>query len=162
MPRKPRLNLHPGASGEIIDMPMRNPHRAKRVFQIILLLILSVTVVVRTCDLRRGELKTVQHRIEWDQAQQHVGEHKTVLGPVVSANYVDHVKGKPTFLDIGRPYPQEPRFNVVIWGEYRHNFSRPPEEMYRGKIIQVKGRVAEHRGVPQIIVQAPDAIEIIE
>ena len=43
-----------------------------------------------------------------------VGTSQCVCGPVVSSNYATGSKNKPTFLNIGRPYPQD-RFTVVIW-----------------------------------------------
>ncbi len=132
----------------------------KRIGQFSVLAILSLAVYARTC---RVEV-TVPSGVEvigWDEAGDFIGEYRKVKGPVVRATYASHVAGKPTFLDIGRPFPQTPRFNVVIWGDYRDNFPIPPEEKYRGQLIEVRGRIREHEGTPQIIVQQPEAISII-
>ncbi len=67
-------------------------------------------------------------------------------------------RGSPTFLDIGRPYPDPRRFTVVIWGENRSRFSAPPDQFYADKTICVTGAIELYRGSPQIIVSSPGQI----
>jgi hypothetical protein len=68
--------------------------------------------------------------ISWNAALSHIGETLTVEGPVVSAHYASDSNGKPTFLNVGKDYPDPGRFTVVIWGEDRGRFSSPPEGTY--------------------------------
>ncbi|MEA1872262.1 MAG: hypothetical protein U9M91_02580 [Chloroflexota bacterium] len=96
--------------------------------------------------------------ISWDEAKNHIGERTIVYGPVVDTNYASGSSGKPTFLNMGNPYPDPDRFTVVIWGENRGKFSQPPEDYYDGKTIYVSGLIDSYEGVPQIEVTSPAQI----
>jgi hypothetical protein len=39
------------------------------------------------------------------EAKEHIGEQATVCGKVASARYAATTRGKPTFLDLDKPYP---------------------------------------------------------
>jgi hypothetical protein len=84
----------------------------------------------------------------------------TISGPVVSATWAVNSKGKPTFLNIGKRYPDPERFTVIIWGQSRDNFPEPPEDYYLGKTICITGRVTSYNGIPEIIVNTPDQITV--
>lgn len=94
------------------------------------------------------------------EAADHVGERATVCGPVASTAYLPRVRGQPTFLNLGKPYPDQ-LFTVVIWDRYRPRFGEP-EKRYAGKEICVSGRIEEHEGTPQIEARAPAWIEVCE
>lgn len=83
-----------------------------------------------------------------------------MCGPVVDGVYASESRGKPTFLNIGLPYPEAGRFTVLIWGGDRDRFPEPPEELYFAKIICVSGQIEIYRGVAEIIVTAPEQIEV--
>lgn len=97
--------------------------------------------------------------ISWSDASAHVGEMTIVVGPVVGTTFASSSNGQPTFLNIGRDYPDPGRFTVVIWGESRASFSTPPEDAYRGKTICVTGEIDTYQGIPQIVVSSPSQIE---
>jgi DNA/RNA endonuclease YhcR with UshA esterase domain len=97
--------------------------------------------------------------ISWDQASSYIGQRMTVYGPVASTNYAARSNGQPTFLNLGRPYPEQ-GFTVVIWGRDRSKFPSAPEKYYAGKTVHVTGLVEEYRGVPEIIVTDPGQIEV--
>jgi len=99
-----------------------------------------------------------QKKIPSSQAAQHVGEHATVCGTVASSRYVSTSRSKPTFLNFGKPYPQE-EFTVVIWSDDRPKFGHP-EEAYLHKNICVTGDITSYRGTPQIIARTPDQIQV--
>jgi hypothetical protein len=40
-------------------------------------------------------------------ATSHIGQPATVCGEVASTKYDSHVRSRPTFLDFGKPYPDE-------------------------------------------------------
>ena len=96
--------------------------------------------------------------ISWQDAAKHAGSTATVEGPVVGTEYASSSNGKPTFLNVGKPYPDPARFTVVIWGEDRGAFPKAPESLYKGKDICVSGVVQMYRGSPQIVVDSPDHI----
>jgi DNA/RNA endonuclease YhcR with UshA esterase domain len=90
-------------------------------------------------------------------AHKYIGMEKTVCGTVASANYAIRTKGRPTFLNLDQPYPNQ-IFTVVIWGSDRNKFKNPPETFFRGKTICVTGIIEDYRGKPEIIVRGPDQI----
>jgi DNA/RNA endonuclease YhcR with UshA esterase domain len=91
------------------------------------------------------------------EAKAHIGETATVCGTVASARYAAQSRGRPTFLNLDAPYPNQV-FTVVIWGDARLNFPEPPEAAYRRKRICVTGLIETYRGVPQIVVRTPATI----
>jgi len=97
--------------------------------------------------------------VPWYEARDHISERTTVSGPIVDTHWASGSKGKPTFLNIGKPYPDPNRFTVVIWIDYRANFPQSPEKYYLGKTIFVTGLITEYKGIPQIEVKTPDQIE---
>ena len=107
-----------------------------------------------------GNLITSKSEISWSNASAYTGERVTVVGPVISATYASSSKGRPTFLNIGKGYPDSGRFTVLIWGEDRGNFSSAPEIMYRGETIAVTGLIILYQGVPEIEVTSPSQIQI--
>lgn len=86
-------------------------------------------------------------------AARHVGETRTVCGEVASARYLADRRGRPTFLNLGRAFPEQP-FTVVIWGSDRAAFGRP-EERLAGRQVCVSGMIELYRDVPQIVVRTP-------
>jgi hypothetical protein len=100
-------------------------------------------------------------RITALEAADHVGETAEVCGRVASAAHIGSVKGEPTFLNLERPYPDQP-FTVVIWGSTRGQFDGRPERMFDGKQICVTGEIGRHRGKPQIVVDDPGQIVLVE
>ena len=98
--------------------------------------------------------------ISWDEAKYHKGERTTVYGPVVDTYWASGSKGKPTFLNIGKPYPNPDRFVVVIWIDNRGNFPSSPEDYYIGKNIYITGLIQPYNGIPQI--EATDSSQIQE
>jgi len=98
--------------------------------------------------------------ISWEQANKYVGEQVIVCGPVVDGVYAQESRGKPTFLNVGLPYPEAGRLTILIWGDDRSLFSVPPEELYVNKTICVKGQIELYRGVAEIVVEQPEQIQM--
>ena len=95
-------------------------------------------------------------KIPSSQAGQHIGETATVCGIVASTRYLSTSRSKPTFLNLGKPYPNED-FTVVIWPDDRPKFGRP-EDTYLHKNICATGEISSYRGIPQIIARSPSQI----
>jgi micrococcal nuclease len=119
----------------------------------------AVVITVKPPDGNDKGKKLPSGAISWDKAKNHIGERTTVCGPVVSATWASGSKGKPTFLNIGKPYPDPDRFTVIIWEQYRSNFPQPPEAYYRGKTICVTGLIIPYKGIPEIEVKTPEQIK---
>ncbi len=97
-------------------------------------------------------------RLTAAEAKYHIGEQAIVCGRVVSTRYAATTRGKPTFLNLDKPYPSQV-FAVLIWGENRVKFETP-EEQYRGRQICVTGRITEYRKTPEIVLSDPQSIEV--
>ncbi len=76
-----------------------------------------------------------------------------VKARVARVYYASNTRGRPTFIDLGNPYPSRNRVTVVIWGEDRVNFPYAPERMFKpGQVICAQGAASMYSGAPQIQV----------
>lgn len=91
------------------------------------------------------------------EAAARIGDRALVCGRVASATYAAAIGGRPTYLNFGRPYPNQD-FTVVIWGRHRAKFGRP-EAYYLDREICVAGRIQAHEGTPRIEATEPIQIE---
>jgi DNA/RNA endonuclease YhcR with UshA esterase domain len=112
-----------------------------------------------TPTLTTAPTETVSCDIQWNEAEYHIGEYKTVCGPVVDTHYASTSSGQPTFLNLGKAYPNPDRFTVVIWGDDRDSFPGPPEDYYYGKHIAVTGLIQEYEGSAEVFVSGPSQIQ---
>jgi len=106
-----------------------------------------------------GEKELPSNAISWNEAKYHIGDRTTVCGTVVDTHWASGSSGKPTFLNIGKSYPDPDRFTVVIWIDCRANFPQAPEAYYLGKTICITGLITEYEGVAQIEVCYPSQIQ---
>jgi hypothetical protein len=100
--------------------------------------------------------------IQWGDAINHVGEQGTVCGPVLDSNYASSSNGQPTFLNLGKSYPDPDRFTVLIWGSNRGKFSPPPEKAYAGRTICATGLIQSYAGAAEIEAKAPGDIKVVQ
>jgi len=105
-----------------------------------------------------GKLKSDQNvpEISWEEAGNYYGQKVWVRGRVVAANNT----GRVCFLNFHRNWRRY--FTVVIFASAFDRFPAPPEKYYLGKEIRVIGEIKEYEGKPEIIVESPEQIEIIE
>jgi DNA/RNA endonuclease YhcR with UshA esterase domain len=92
-----------------------------------------------------------------EDAAGHVGETATVCGIVASVKFAPSSPAQPTFLDLGKPYP-DPAFTAVIFGDDRAKFGTP-EKSLQGKRICVTGGIRLYHGKPEIILNDPSQLE---
>ncbi|HEU4387116.1 MAG TPA: DNA-binding protein, partial [Blastocatellia bacterium] len=92
-------------------------------------------------------------------AVKYVGKSAAVCGLVASAAYAVANLGTPTYLNLDKPYPNQP-FTVIIWGEKRNKFPTPPETAYNGKRICVTGTITAYHEQPQMVITGPSQIKI--
>jgi hypothetical protein len=88
-----------------------------------------------------------------EEAVHHVGETATVCGLVVSATYLPRAPQSPTFLDLGKPFPNQ-IFSAIIFGSDRSKFGALETSM-RDKTVCVTGEIFLYEGKPKIIVHDP-------
>ena len=72
-----------------------------------------------------------------DEAASHVGEIATVCGMIASTTYAAQAPMAPTFIDIGKPYPNQV-FSAIIFDNDRPK-SGLPESSLRNKSVCVTG-----------------------
>jgi DNA/RNA endonuclease YhcR with UshA esterase domain len=120
---------------------------------------MAVPCVLAICALVVVSVAASAQIITASQAAEHVGEEQTVCGVVASAKYAESSNGKPTFLNLDRPYPRHV-FTALIWGEDRPRFSEPPERAFKDRSVCVSGWISSYRGHPQIVVRDPAAISV--
>ena len=102
---------------------------------------------------------TSSSEIQWDEARYHIGENVIVCGLVADTDYAFGASGKPTFLNIGKPYPDPERLIVIIYIQNRQKFSQPPEIYFKNKNICVTGLLTENMGILQI--EVTDSSQIV-
>ncbi|MCF7873313.1 MAG: thermonuclease family protein [Candidatus Omnitrophica bacterium] len=101
-----------------------------------------------------GVYKTINHK----QAGNYINQIRTVRGRVLNT----YQSNNCTYLNFGSDYKTD--FTVVIFNntlDYFHNEKINPVSFYKGKMIEVSGRIREYNG-PEIIVNSPEEIRIID
>ena len=98
-------------------------------------------------------------RISPAEAVDYIGEYKSVCGWVASAKYARKSRGKPTFLNLDEPCPNQV-FTAVIWRAARERFRYRPERKLLRKRICVTGTINAYRGQAEIVVESPRQIRI--
>ena len=94
--------------------------------------------------------------ISWEEAADYEGQTVTVAGHIVDT----YNSGKVVFLNFDQDFTDT--FKVVIFPDAWPLFPAPPEDYYRDKTIQVTGQVKMYQNAPEVIVERPDQIEIME
>jgi len=93
--------------------------------------------------------------VQWDQAEQHVGEDATVEGRVLGV----HCSPLSCLLAFD---PSFSRFRAVIEASSFAKF--PPErltERFSGRRVHVHGKITTNGGRPEIIVDSPDDLTVM-
>ena len=90
--------------------------------------------------------------IDPSQASEMIGERATVCGKVANTYYSCFVSKKPTFINFGKPYPDQV-FSVAIMGEDRGNFDDCPEKLFAGRNVCVTGLIESYDGKPVMKVK---------
>jgi hypothetical protein len=93
-----------------------------------------------------------------EQAKAHVGQTVQVCGPVARVHLAFKTRGQPTFIDFGRPHPDQ-NFTAVIWGLDRGKFG-DPQQLYLNKRVCVTGPIRLYRGHPEIILHSPKQVTV--
>lgn len=115
-------------------------------------------ILSRVVDTDSGTPPEPEITISVDEAANHIGDVAEVCGEVASADFLPQIGGDPTFINFGRPHPNQV-FTAVIWGEHRHLWQTPPDQLFEGQEICVSGEIRMHEGTPQIVVERRDQIK---
>ncbi|MHB8578975.1 MAG: hypothetical protein ACYDA4_03830 [Ignavibacteriaceae bacterium] len=96
-----------------------------------------------------------QNKIPASQAKNHIGENETVTG---LDSQVYHSRGGTYFLNIDGDYPGN-TFTAIIFKSDVKKFKDIDSNV--GKEVEVKGKIKEYNGKPEIILKSESQIEII-
>lgn len=96
--------------------------------------------------------------ISWKKALDHVGEEVTIKGKVVNVFQSTSSNGSPTFINIGKDYPDERRVTALIWEDNLSNFD--DLNMYLGEVVYVTGIVNVYEGSAQIELTDQSQMEV--
>jgi hypothetical protein len=129
----------------------------KYIFPVLAVILLVALILSRV--YRPSTALNPEGTIEAQDASEYIGKIMEVCGTVNSSDFRNDIGGKPTFLNFGRPYPDQ-YFTVVIWGDHLHKWQYSPHTYYSGRFICVTGRIEQHENTPQINVNSPDQISI--
>lgn len=94
--------------------------------------------------------------ISWAEADEHVGEMATVEGTVIRTYQSDNV----LFLNFHEDYRNS--FTAAIFVTELGRFPENAKDFYRGKTVRISGVIKSYRGAPEMVVNTPEQIEIIE
>lgn len=85
-----------------------------------------------------------------------VGRNVTVEGKISDVHFS---KSGVTFIDIGGKYPRY-RFTALIPLQSAAHFENV--QGYEGRLVEITGMVEMYRGKPEIVLTAPDQIQVID
>jgi endonuclease/exonuclease/phosphatase family metal-dependent hydrolase len=121
-------------------------------------LIAASCFLIAACPAVHAQIRPEEGRpqVMWQNARPLVGQVAFVAGKVINVNRA----GRVTFVNFDEQRPA--RFTAVIFAENLANFPKPPQEMYEGQIVRVRGTVSLFKDQPQIVVTKPDQIEVLD
>ncbi len=92
----------------------------------------------------------------WQEAGDYIGAQITVEGEIVRT----HDTGKVTFLNFTPDY--QGTLSLVIFASDYADYPATPAGYFRGKHVRATGAVKEYQGAPEIVIESPDQIEILQ
>jgi hypothetical protein len=132
---------------------MSRPHRATLISSVAAGLAYVVAASALAGCSAASSAGNTEH-VSWRDAADHAGKVVTVCGPVKSTG----ADGNDRFFNLGAPYPEEPRFTIVVWDNPDSVRDIDAEsESYRACVT---GEVSIYRGVPEIELENGHEIEL--
>jgi endonuclease/exonuclease/phosphatase family metal-dependent hydrolase len=94
--------------------------------------------------------------VAWQDAPKVVGKVAYVHGKVIRVEQ----RGRVTILKFEDNWPG--RFGAVVYQSDLKNFPQPIEDLYNGKLIEVRGMVRPYATEPQVTLVSPKQVTILE
>jgi micrococcal nuclease len=94
--------------------------------------------------------------VSWEDADKHYGRLVRVVGLVVSTYRSDKV----LIMNFHQDYRRH--FRVAVFASDLNKFPAVPKDYYEKRIVRVTGMVREYEGAPEMIVNDPGQIEVLE
>ncbi|MCB9852268.1 MAG: endonuclease/exonuclease/phosphatase family protein [Phycisphaerales bacterium] len=92
--------------------------------------------------------------IDWKDAGNYVGKEVIVQGRIEATGRARTI----VFLNFDRARS----FTAIVRKKSEGNFPSPPDAMYSGKLVQIRGRISMYKEKPQIEITHPDQVKIID
>lgn len=141
---------------------MKNKDFYKRVGFLFAGIILVLVVARHTLFLPKEKIVLARKNgqsestISWRDAGRHVGEYLAVEGKVVRT----YNSGRACFLNFHPDYKRY--FSAVIFYSDFNRFPYAPEKHYKNREVRVVGVIEEYNGAPQIILNSPSQIKLLD
>lgn len=104
----------------------------------------------------------VDKTITGAEALQHIQETNTVCGPIASTRYAEKSPGKPTYLNLDHPFPNQ-TCAIVISESARAKFKDAPEVAFKGKSVCITGLITTNsHGKAEVAIEDPSQIAITD
>jgi len=93
-----------------------------------------------------------------ESAINNIGQYKTVRFFVKKS----YDSGKAVFLNSKNDFKDRDNFIAVIFETNKHKFPPEPADFYRGKTVEVTGKIKEYNGRAEIILENSKQIKIVK
>ncbi len=94
--------------------------------------------------------------VSWEDAGKYIGRLVTVEGYVVATYRSDKV----LMLNFHQDYRKH--FKVAVFSQDLAKFPEHPEDFYKKRLVRVTGTVKEYEGAPEMVIDGPEQIVVIE
>lgn len=98
----------------------------------------------------------VDSYIPWTDAGDHLNKVIGVEGKIVDT----YNSGRACFLNFTKQWQGE--FYLAILGSNLNAFDQPPEKKFLNKAVRAVGKVKMYKGRPQIVIETPQHIQIVD
>ncbi|HPF39558.1 MAG TPA: endonuclease/exonuclease/phosphatase family protein [Phycisphaerae bacterium] len=92
--------------------------------------------------------------IDWSDAAAYVGKEVVVQGKIEATGRSRTI----VFLNFDRARS----FTAIVRKASESNFPTPPDAMYAGRLVQIRGRITTFKDKPQIEITHPDQVKIVD
>jgi endonuclease/exonuclease/phosphatase family metal-dependent hydrolase len=92
--------------------------------------------------------------IDWQDARKYVDHEVIVQGRIVEAKSITKI----CFLN----FDAARSFTAVVREQNFKNFPQPPDALYNGKLLRIRGVITEYKGKPEIEIIRPDQVRVLE
>lgn len=94
--------------------------------------------------------------VPWQEAHKYMGQKVAAEGLIVAT----HNSGRACFLNFDKDW--KGKFHAVIFAHAFDDYPESPEQYFLNRKIRLIGKVGEHRGTSQIVVERPEQIVLLD
>lgn len=121
---------------------------------VLLVIVMIGAIGAHAADTKTNSATALPVEIKAEDAKNHTGTYAKIKAVVAEVKQSEKV----TRLNLTRPFPSQP-CTVVIFSAKTNLF--PGIAKWQGKEIEVKGKIAEYKGHPEIIVNSTNQLVVV-